>query len=211
VLPCSASITSTRTRFDRASLTADGIVDDKRRKQLNIGAATNATQIKHEEQRNTAADGTLLLQGLCWDCHTRKNPSAAQDIDSPEVKRRLALVNAYKRQAGVLGGKVGACQLPECPKSQVLCIPGNEREFHMDHLHPRQCACSICEADPSLRKVGNIASMVYHPAQWTAKQFELELRPEKVRLLHGSCHMTHTGTQRAAGMFTVRTRATAAL
>jgi len=165
------------------------LADGKKRKQACISQCPTRVQMLAELERNTDEDGTVLMQGLCRECHALKTAA-----DHPPLKPTEARVwvNALKRQ-------LASCAYPTCPMPEDKCTAGRETLFHFDHLHPQACRCAVCTADPSLRKVASVSSLVTH--RRPLEEVQRECQPTKVRLLHGSCHLRHTAEQYCSGMW----------
>lgn len=176
----------------------DVMPDGMRRKSINFGSCLSMSEVQREIQRNTT-DGVCWLQSLCHKCHTLKDRIKLDSITSTgsEAARRREYMNTTKR---AMNG--GRCAYPDCPEPHDLCAEGTEAFFHLDHLHPQACRCSLCSNNPELKKRDNVSTMAIgsvKAATWD--QFVRELQPDKVRLLHGSCHWAHSRAQRAAGIW----------
>lgn len=148
-------------------------------------------KLTKEINRNTV-EGTCWLRGVCKMCHDIKTHSSYQGKSRclPQMER-IRFANEYKCL-------LSKCSYEHCEMPQELCVPGAEMLFHMDHLHHLQRLCNLCAVDPSLRKVECISILC---RSGTMETLKAELRPEKVRLMHGGCHREHTNSQCASGVF----------
>lgn len=188
--------------------TQQGIVDGLRRKGVTFSQVQSTRELLSELARNTDRTGRIILQGVCRLCHERKTrikSTPCVHAMSSNLESRRNFVNAYKRQ-------IGKCQDPACRTPKMLCTMGTELLFHMDHLHPVNCAivssgCRVgtpaagatrsCVDHPELRKSACIGALVLSGPM---EALQRELRPEIVRMIHSSCHLQHTIAQSRSGL-----------
>jgi hypothetical protein len=161
------------------------LADGKRRKQATFGCIKSLPEMETEIRRNTAEDGTLLLQALCPHHHPRK--TFRMTVRSVEQHARWQAVAAIKVQ-------IGKCQFEECAFPDFICANEDDSpSFHFDHLFSAQDE----NAPADMRKLQNISTMVGKVRKYSIDDIKQEI--SKCRLVHSICHRKISSLQRARG------------
>lgn len=161
------------------------LADGKRRKQATFGAIKSLPEMEMEIRRNTAEDGTLLLQALCPHHHPQK--TFRRKFGSVEERDRWHAVAAMKIE-------IGKCQFEECEFPDFVCANEDDSpSFHFDHLFSAQDE----NAPADMRKKQNISNMVGKLRKYSLDDIKTEI--SKCRLVHSICHRKISSLQRARG------------
>ena len=177
-------------------LRPDEILPDgcRRKKARSFGDIHSRGKWNEELERNTAEDGTLLLQLLCSEHHGLITFRKRGTCSAGKAARREVV--ARRKFA------IGRCQYAKCPKQDHRCRTDADLPlFHFDHIYAQDDP----DAPPHMRKVGNVSRMVTRRFHYSIAEIEQEMA--KCQLLHGSCHTQRTGEQLAGNKIKLRSGA----
>jgi hypothetical protein len=155
------------------------------RKKKTPSHCLSYAQLAHEIERNTAEDGTLLLQLLCPKHHAEVTFTGASMFG--EYKRRWMAVALRKIETRV-------CQYESCSHPEDECTKLSDSFFfHYDHLH----TANDKDVPEHQRRIEMISVMLANPRLYTMEQVWAEIA--KCRLVHADCHRQITRKQHADG------------
>jgi hypothetical protein len=161
--------------------------DGKRRKQKNFGEIGTIPQFEMELQRNTDANGTVLLRLICPKHHCELTGSRPTQYE-PQLQARVDYV--AKRKVDI-----GHCQYDKCTTPEDQCTNKNMAHlFHFDHIYSKQDQ----RAPPHMKKIASISSMIPRLTQYSLNDIETEI--QKCQLVHVNCHNRRTKEQHAQGL-----------
>jgi hypothetical protein len=149
-------------------------VDGLPRKKKTLSHCSTYTQLLHEIERNTAEDGTLLLDLLCPKHHAEITFTG--DSMNGERKRRWMAVALIKIATRV-------CQYENCSHPEDECtMPAHSFFFHYDHFF----TANDRDVPEDKRRIEMISVMIAYGNLYTMEDILAEIA--KCRLVHADCH-----------------------
>lgn len=156
----------------------DILADGRRRKGKPLSSITSYADLVREVARNTAEDGTVLLQSLCGLCHGTKTHG---ERSVKKLSPRQALFRLF---VNTQSAPTRTVRRPSRRRSCSIWIT---------------CTSRTASAASAMHKVTTMLAMVSDAAQYTLDDLPKELA--KCQMLHRDCHKRRTKGQHDSDSF----------